>query len=272
MQESRLDRTLVRNFWQKRAASAQDPRSVTLSRRSQRMAAQSVALYQGWMLRKLELLGCSFERVADLGCGNGDWTVMLAARARTLYAVDGTAEFVEFCRKRLAALSAKVDAQVERAELGSIVLPGQYDLIVCGAVVQYLNEDEIDHVLAQCAHSMAPGGYFYLRTTVSRTDKTIFNNQDTFQEKYQAVYRSIDWYQERLARHGLEIRMTAVSARFVAEELGYQAAAKAKLPRGIVAEFAHAVLKTHEVLRRRRTTVWVCVASRRDLGRRFAFA
>src|SRR5215207_10076715 len=95
-----IDKTISQRFWQRRTERSADPRSVTLDRQSTASVAREVRLYQRWMLRALEAAGVVPRRVLDLGCGNGDWTVMLAERAERLVAVDFAEGFVAHCRER----------------------------------------------------------------------------------------------------------------------------------------------------------------------------
>ena len=77
-----IDHQVNAQFWASRAGSmdTNDPRVVTLDRASPASVAREVTLYQQWMMRRLD--GKPLDTVIDLGCGNGDWTIMLARHAR----------------------------------------------------------------------------------------------------------------------------------------------------------------------------------------------
>ncbi len=227
--EARIDQQQNHRFWDRRAAGmdAADPRSVTLDRDSAASVAREVQRYQRWMFRHLAHLGTSFDEVVDLGCGNGDWTLALAGKARRLTAVDFTEPFLERVRQRLAATSAspssssaspsRAEVELICSDLGSYQLAGPCDLVVAGAVLQYLGDAEVAQLLSRIASALRPRrGAFYLRATVARwADRRAKHG-----EGYQAIYRSAAWYLDQLARAGFTVARHQVATDFVADELG----------------------------------------------------
>lgn len=249
-----IDRKLTQKFWDGRAAMADDPRAVTLERESAERVAREVALYQQWLFRRLDAAGASTARVADLGCGNGDWTVALARRAQRLFATDFTEGFLAHTGRRLRAVAPACEAELVRADLAEVELPGRFDLIVCGAVVQYLDDAEVEALLARIAAALGDGGRLYFRTTVARRA----DRRERDDGRYSAVYRAIPWYRERLLAAGFCIDEDAVATDYVAEEWAQTSAPPAL--RRPAAALGKLVRRSYRALRP--TDVYVCLARR----------
>jgi SAM-dependent methyltransferase len=217
--ERHVDPAQNQRFWQARADAMDrnDPRSVTLDRDSASSVAREVQRYQRWMFRHLERTGSSFDDVVDLGCGNGDWTVALAARARRLIAVDFTEPFLDLVRQRLAALALPAELEFVCADLAGYQFQRPADLVVAGAVLQYVGDAETAALLARIREALLPRrGALYLRATVSRWAARRAKQGDG----YQAIYRSASWYLDQLARAGFTVDHHQVATDFVADELG----------------------------------------------------
>jgi protein-L-isoaspartate O-methyltransferase len=214
-----IDKAISQRFWEQRTAGSADPRSVTLDRQSAASVAREVQLYQRWMLRALAAAGVTPRRVLDLGCGNGDWTVMLAGRAERLVAVDFTEGFVTHCRERLRAIGLDDRATVVQHDVGTYEPEGPYDLIVAGAVTQYLSDDDIARLLPRLRAALAPGGALYLRTTVATHAERYATTTDSFQ----GIYRSRAWYRGALAAAGFSPMAESLATWFVADELARRA-------------------------------------------------
>ena len=213
-----IDRDVLRKFWDERAKNADDPRSVTLDRESAASTLRNIRMHQRWLFRQLEQAGCNPRRVLDLGCGNGDWTIALAERATRLTAVDYTAGLVDHCRQRLQRLDLLDRATVLHGDVATVELAGPYDLIVFGAVAQYLTDDEIAHLLARISRALAPTGVLYLRTTIARhAERRAKQTTD-----YQAIYRSFDWYRKQLIDAGLEVGAHGFATSLIGTELAYR--------------------------------------------------
>jgi SAM-dependent methyltransferase len=218
--DTAIDKAISQRFWEQRTEGSADPRSVTLDRQSAASVAREVQLYQRWMLRALAAAGVTPRRVLDLGCGNGDWTVMLAGRAEQLVAVDFTAGFVAHCQARLRAAGLDGRATVLQHDAGTYEPEGPLDLVVAGAVTQYLSDDDIvARLLPRIRAALAPGGVLYLRTTVA----THAERYATATGSFQGIYRSRAWYRRALAGAGFELGQESMATWFVADELLYRA-------------------------------------------------
>lgn len=228
--ERRVDAEQNQRFWQARADAMDrsDPRSVTLDRDSASSVAREVQRYQRWMFRHLDRRAAkqgdghathaaTFDDVVDLGCGNGDWTVALAARARRLTAVDFTEPFLDLVRQRLAALPLTAELDFVCADLAGYQFQRPADLVVAGAVLQYVGDTEIAALLTRVRDTLRPRrGAFYLRATVARWADRRAKQGDG----YQAIYRSAPWYLAQLTKAGFTVDHHQVATDFVADEIG----------------------------------------------------
>ncbi|HVK86993.1 MAG TPA: class I SAM-dependent methyltransferase [Kofleriaceae bacterium] len=206
-----LDRAVCKEFWEQRALIASDPRSVTLDQQAAWTMRFEVSLYQGWLLRRLPAR--RMQSVVDLACGNGDWTTVLAARADRIVAVDFSEGMVAACRARLARAGHLERAELVCGDVSEVAVPTS-DLVIAGAVTQYLSDERVDALLANVRAALAPGGVFYLRTTVSTTGTTQVRADATFQ----GVYRPKAWFDERIARAGFTVVESTTATEFVADE------------------------------------------------------
>lgn len=204
-----IDLEISRKFWDERATSAADPRSVTLDQQPRWLSRVEIALYQGWLFRRLprRRLGT----IVDLACGNGDWTVELAKRCEHIVAADFSQGFVDACRVRLGEDAKR--ATFVCSDVVEVELP-KSDLILAGGVVQYVADDRLDVLLANVRDALTPEGLFYVRVTVSKTGETTVKRDESFQ----GLYRTLPWYEERLDAAGFEIVHKSNATRFVADE------------------------------------------------------
>lgn len=250
-----LDRKVVQEFWEERANQADDPRSVTLDRSTPRSVQSEVDLYRRWLMRELEREKIEPRSVADLGCGNGDWTIPLAQSAERIFATDIADGFVAHVEARLRAEAPRCAATVRQADIATVELPGTFDLIVLGSVTQYVEDDEVDALLRRFRSSLGPRGVLYLRTTISRGERRA-RSDDT----YGAIYRPIDWYRDHLARTGYVITNQSTATDFVATEWCRRSFGRALYPvLGIPTSFA--LRQVRRLYRSRRPSdVMVCLA------------
>lgn len=111
-------------------------------------------LMRGYMMRSLE----PFLREGkwlELGCFQGDFTELLAARNKDLTVVDASAEFLEHTRKRVGSGPKYVEALFE-----DVQLPAEY----AGVFLMHCLEHLMDPVavLARARTFLAPGGRTFL--------------------------------------------------------------------------------------------------------------
>jgi SAM-dependent methyltransferase len=108
-----------------------------------------------------------YGRAFEAGCSIGVLTAALAPRCDALLAVDAVAAPLEAARDRCAALP--------QVTLRQAVLPadwpgGTFDLMLFSEVLYYLDRDDLHHLAAQAAASLAPGGDILLVHWTGETD------------------------------------------------------------------------------------------------------
>lgn len=99
-------------------------------------------------------------RVLSVGCGDGEFELLLAARADSVLGVDISPEAIEMAR------SAQQRAGVRNVEFRclSVVdldLGERFDTIVCVAFLHHLPAAALPYFLATTFERLAPGGLFY---------------------------------------------------------------------------------------------------------------
>lgn len=94
--------------------------------------------------------------VLELAPGTGIWTEVIAARARSITAVDASPEMVEINRARLGDAAAKVEYVL--ADLFTWEPDRAYDAVVFCFWISHIPERLLDGFLAKVARALRPGG------------------------------------------------------------------------------------------------------------------
>ncbi|MBW8481132.1 class I SAM-dependent methyltransferase [Actinomadura parmotrematis] len=92
--------------------------------------------------------------VLELACGTGQWTPLLAARARTLTAVDASAETLAIARARTASL----DVRYVQADVFAWRPERRYDTVFFGFWLSHVPPARLPAFWAFLAAVLAPGG------------------------------------------------------------------------------------------------------------------
>ncbi len=209
-----IDRNISRKFWEQRGALADDARSTTLDSEPGWWVRYNVRLYQHWLLRHLDAGSAPWGQVIDVGCGNGDWTAVLAQRATNVVAVDFSQSLLSAVERRLGARGLADNVTFVHSDAAAFEFPPDCDLIVLGAVLQYLDDRETEDVVNRAARALSPRGHLYVRTTTARRQAVIRNCT----ADYQAIYRAPGWFEERIRSTGLTIEAVTTGTYVLADE------------------------------------------------------
>jgi len=139
------------------------------------------------VLRAAEhLLGRPVRSVLDVGCGEGNWHPLLKARRPALLytGVDPSEYAVRRWGKRRNIRLGSVD---------SLGVDGQFDLVLCCGVLNYLSADTLTKGLAEIADHLSGVAYLDMYTA---SDAVTGDTRG-------AKRRASSWYREKLHRAGL---------------------------------------------------------------------
>jgi SAM-dependent methyltransferase len=96
-----------------------------------------------------------FDRVLEVGCGEGLLTNMLSSLATELVAVD----ISQIALDRAAAACAGLEnISFQRLDIVEDPLPAGFDLVVCSEVLYYVGVEDLPAVTAKIVDALVPGG------------------------------------------------------------------------------------------------------------------
>jgi len=98
----------------------------------------------------------SYRRGFEPGCGAGFLTMRLAARVQHLVAMERSPRGADATRRRCATM-ANVDVRL--GQVPASWPAGAFELIVLSEVLYYLDDADLDEVLARTADSLEAGGH-----------------------------------------------------------------------------------------------------------------
>jgi demethylmenaquinone methyltransferase/2-methoxy-6-polyprenyl-1,4-benzoquinol methylase len=96
--------------------------------------------------------------VADLACGTGIWTVLLAAHADRVTAIDGSVAMLAKAEERLTQAGLIDRVEFLQADLFAWRPSAKFDAIFLGFFLSHVPEDMIDGILRSVADALKPGG------------------------------------------------------------------------------------------------------------------
>lgn len=158
--------------------------------------------------------------VLELACGPGSWTGMLAARARTVTAVDGAPEMLE-----LAAAAVSADhVRFEQADIFAWRPPRRYDAVFFGFWLSHVPDERWDGFWALVRGCLAPGGRVVFVDDGYRTgDELVYGADSSIVERRLGdgsrhrivkVKRTAAGVQHRLAADGWSVEVRPVGIFF----------------------------------------------------------
>ena len=110
----------------------------------------------------------STTRLVSIGCGLGDYEILLAREVRSVLAFDLSPVAIEIATRR--ARTAGVGNAEFRCSAGihQDVAPGSVDVVVAFGVFHHLSPAERQGILRQARGWLAPGGHMYVRDPSAR--------------------------------------------------------------------------------------------------------
>jgi SAM-dependent methyltransferase len=112
---------------------------------------------QGAVLGALEGLAQGSDRVLEVGCGTGAYTLALARRCRRVVAVDASSDMLDYLDRRLRREGvSNVETRIGTLP-GRLPVDGGYDGVLAVGVLNYL--PDLDAALRALAGALRPGGW-----------------------------------------------------------------------------------------------------------------
>ncbi len=138
----------------------------------------------------------SNARLLDFGCGNGEYTRLLATHCREAIGIDVSAPLIDEARSSTPAGENVRWAVDERPPVGET-----FDVVACmGVLVCVLADTQFRQLLEHLAQCVAPGGTMVLRETLSWGEPQLVEHAD-----YVSLYRTPLDYLQPLANAGIQL-------------------------------------------------------------------
>jgi SAM-dependent methyltransferase len=157
---------------------------------------KSASNYNSWIFSQFRSwLG---DTVLEVGCGNGNFSEMLAQSCRKLVALDLDQGYVELTRRRLSACP---HVEVLRADATRLDSPHPFDSIVMLDVLEHIEDDVA--TLKQLSKHLKPGGHLILKVPAleslySPMDEVIGHYRRYRKATLQQTCEQAGFYQSRL--------------------------------------------------------------------------
>jgi 2-polyprenyl-3-methyl-5-hydroxy-6-metoxy-1,4-benzoquinol methylase len=122
----------------------------------------------GWRLRLSRELsslrraagGIRLQRVLSLGCGDGQFELMLAPFAEQITALDISPQAIDIARRN-AARAGVSNVDYQCLPLSELSWDSQFDAVICLAFLHHVPEEDTPELLEQAFAHLKPGGLFY---------------------------------------------------------------------------------------------------------------
>ena len=149
------------------------------------------------------------DTLLDAGCGPGDQVVLLSPLVKQITAIDFSPAMIDRCRARLAEADI-ANADVTTADVTGLPFGDDtFDKVICIAVMQYLNPEEVDTAVAELARVAKPGGVLVVHIkdlwsgtgaiiTFGRFLRALIKGRPSLEYQYRAHW----WYKNKLENFG----------------------------------------------------------------------
>jgi SAM-dependent methyltransferase len=147
----------------------------------------------------------------DVGCGVGLWLEHLASRFEQADGIDLSSEMVASTAKRLAHMP---NVRVTVQGVADLPPDRRYDFIFVGGVLMYVNDEQVESVIAKLSSMLAPNGVLVFRESTAN-DKTwyrdtplqpgLFADRSKPRPPYYAIYRTPESYPVMIERNELAL-------------------------------------------------------------------
>jgi 2-polyprenyl-3-methyl-5-hydroxy-6-metoxy-1,4-benzoquinol methylase len=208
-----LDTSRVAEFWDEARKSAdEDKQSGYLQ--DEWPTALGMNRFAGeWKLIKRWLDAANVRRGSclDVGCGVGLWLEKLASHFERADGIDLSREMVASTAKRLAHVP---NVRVEVMGVADLPADRRYDFIFVGGVLMYVNDEQVESVIAKLSSMLAPNGVLVFRESTANgktwyrdtpLGRGLFADPAKPRPPYFAIYRTPDSYPVMIERNELTL-------------------------------------------------------------------
>jgi SAM-dependent methyltransferase len=202
-------------FWVSRGELKKDLTAVAPTASNNWYTRWTRTALQAWtMQRVVRHIGPRISRAADLGCGFGDWTVLIAGMADEIEACDVSPGFVAETQQRLAVLP-QVKSSVVVSDIRQFQPTGALNFAYLGAVMMYLEDADCVAVMKNLRHALAPTSVVISRDWCAvNLGRSAVNTSPWF-----SVHRTPQQYVALAAQAGLRVVEWKKSASMYSEQL-----------------------------------------------------
>lgn len=147
------------------------------------------------------------DRVLDLGCGWGTFSLALGPDVGEVVGVDFSERSVSLCRQRLAGTDLE-NVSFLRADAGDTGLePSSFDVVIAADLFEHLYPEDSVRVVAEAHRVLRPGGRFAIWTPHRGHILEILKNNSIFLEPdpTHVDYKSMERLLEMFRGAGFEI-------------------------------------------------------------------
>jgi len=147
------------------------------------------------------------ERVLDLGCGWGTFTIALAPICKEVIGVDYSQKSVDFC-EAFAAKMGYDNLRFVTADASDTGLEGaSFDVIIAADLFEHLYPDVSEKTIRESFRLLKPGGKFVIWTpNRGHFLEHLYNNNILFKKDPAHVdYKKMSWLIEHLEETGFSI-------------------------------------------------------------------
>jgi 2-polyprenyl-3-methyl-5-hydroxy-6-metoxy-1,4-benzoquinol methylase len=200
-----IDADKVKAFWESRAEKMGEVafESIVNLEEDQEALAEKIRVETDVVFTYLGDI--SGKSIVDLGAGIGQWAFRFQERgARLVTAVEYASNLVRIGREEASRRGVQSIEFIE-SPAEQFTAEQRYDIVYISGLFVYLNDNQVDALMANLHDMLVPGGLLLLRDGTGVPDRYEINQKmsDHLGLEYSAIYRTRDEYLDLFARIGL---------------------------------------------------------------------
>ncbi|MDA1382816.1 MAG: class I SAM-dependent methyltransferase [Bacteroidetes bacterium] len=186
-----MDNEKVRDFWDRRAKEQGASRSfaVTNLETDSKLQEKKVALERAKVTSILKLT--PRDRLLDLGCGVGAWSLFFSTEVEEIVGVDYSEAMLEVGRKN-AERDGVRNVSFVCSEASDFCSHNPFSVVFVSGLILYLNDSSLNRMLSHLEGSTTSNARLFLREPAGIPKRYIIENRwsSALQSNYSAIYRT----------------------------------------------------------------------------------